>query len=482
MKGLTTPKIEGKLSLRASITGEIVMDDVFVPEENLLPNVGLRRAVRLPQQRALRHRLGRAGRGRVLLARARDYTLDRKQFGRPLAANQLIQKKLADMQTEITLGPAGLLRLGRLMDEGKAAPEMISLLKRNNCGKALDIARLRATCTAATASSTNIHVMRHVLNLENRQHLRGHARRPRADPRPRADRPQTARSYRLGRGHGRGKRRCDPPAAHAPADRRLQGGIERGWRPRERVAPGGGGVHRRRQSGSALDAGDGVVPADGRDFRPFLQELRCLRRRFLMRVSGHGLLIAGALLAALSLGPARAQTGSAMDFMNKLAGQVGVLVDDRSRPVAVRRQEFQTLFDNASDNHEMARFAIGRYWSQLNDEQRRQYMDLFPVYMAGYYWKTFSIYYGSNYAVLSEKTDANGRTVVHTQIQLTNDRPAVRVDWYLMREGGAFKIVDVEIEGLSQNLSYRDYFADIIQHNGGDVSVVLDTMRQHPNG
>ncbi|MGO9450994.1 MAG: ABC transporter substrate-binding protein [Candidatus Binataceae bacterium] len=127
-------------------------------------------------------------------------------------------------------------------------------------------------------------------------------------------------------------------------------------------------------------------------------------------------------------------------------------------------------------------FAIGRYWSQLNDEQRRQYMDLFPVYMAGYYWKTFSIYYGSNYAVLSEKTDANGRTVVHTQIQLTNDRPAVRVDWYLMREGGAFKIVDVEIEGLSQNLSYRDYFADIIQHNGGDVSVVLDTMRQHPNG
>ncbi len=201
-----------------------------------------------------------------------------------------------------------------------------------------------------------------------------------------------------------------------------------------------------------------------------------------MRVSGRGLLIAGALLAALSLGPARAQTGSAMDFMNKLAGQVGVLVDDRRSAEAVRRQEFQTLFDNASDNHEMARFAIGRYWSQLNDEQRRQYMDLFPVYMAGYYWKTFSIYYGSNYAVLSEKTDANGRTVVHTQIQLTNDRPAVRVDWYLMREGGAFKIVDVEIEGLSQNLSYRDYFADIIQHNGGDVSVVLDTMRQHPNG
>jgi glutaryl-CoA dehydrogenase len=123
MKGLSTPKIEGKFSLRASITGEIVMDDVFVPEENLLPNVqGPQGPVRLPQQGALRHRLGRAGRRRVLLARARQYTLDRKQFGRPLAANQLIQKKLADMQTEIALGLQACLRVGRLKDEGRARP------------------------------------------------------------------------------------------------------------------------------------------------------------------------------------------------------------------------------------------------------------------------------------------------------------------------------------------------------------------------
>ena len=145
MKGLSTPKIEGKFSLRASVTGEIVMDDVFVPgREPAAQRHGPGRPVRLPQQRALRHRLGRDGRGRVLLDAARNYTLDRKQFGRPLAANQLIQKKLADMQTEIALGLQACLRVGRLMDEGHAPPEMISLIKRNNCGKALDIARSRA--------------------------------------------------------------------------------------------------------------------------------------------------------------------------------------------------------------------------------------------------------------------------------------------------------------------------------------------------
>jgi phospholipid transport system substrate-binding protein len=201
-----------------------------------------------------------------------------------------------------------------------------------------------------------------------------------------------------------------------------------------------------------------------------------------MRVSRRKFVIAATILAALSPGQARAQTGSAMDFMNKLAGQVGVLVDDRDRPEAARRREFQNLFNNASDNREMARFAIGRYWTRLDDEQRRQYLALFPVYMAGYYWKTFNIYYGAGYAVLSEKTDANGRTIVHTQIELTGERPAINVDWHIMREDGAFKIVDVDLEGLSQNLSYRDYFAALIQHNGGDVSVVLDTMRQHLNG
>jgi glutaryl-CoA dehydrogenase len=122
MKGLSAPKIEGKFSLRASSTGEIVLDDVFVPEENLLPErAGLARAVLLPQQGALRHRLGRARRGRILLARGAHYTLERKQFGRPLAANQLIQKKLADMQTEIALGLQACLRVGPADRRGRRA-------------------------------------------------------------------------------------------------------------------------------------------------------------------------------------------------------------------------------------------------------------------------------------------------------------------------------------------------------------------------
>ena len=124
------------------------------------------RPVRLPQQRALRHRLGRDGRRRVLLAAARNYTLDRKQFGRPLAANQLIQKKLADMQTEIALGLQACLRVGRLKDEGHAQPEMISLIKRNNCGKALDIARVARDMHGGNGISDEYHVIRHVMNLE----------------------------------------------------------------------------------------------------------------------------------------------------------------------------------------------------------------------------------------------------------------------------------------------------------------------------
>src|SRR5262249_54267091 len=135
MKGLSAPKIEGKFSLRASTTGEIVMEDVAIPEENLLPNV---KGLKGPFGCLNNARYGIAW---GALGAARTYTLNRKQFGRPLAANQLIQKKLADMQTEITLGLQACLRLGRLKDEGRAAPEMISMLKRNSCGKALDIAR-----------------------------------------------------------------------------------------------------------------------------------------------------------------------------------------------------------------------------------------------------------------------------------------------------------------------------------------------------
>src|SRR5262249_17003870 len=140
MKGLSAPKIEGKFSLRASTTGEIVMEDVAVPEENLLPNVkGLKGPFGCLNNAPYGIAWGALGAAEFCWHAARTYTLNRKQFGRPLAANQLIQKKLADMQTEITLGLQACLRLGRLKDEGRAAPEMISMLKRNSCGKALDI-------------------------------------------------------------------------------------------------------------------------------------------------------------------------------------------------------------------------------------------------------------------------------------------------------------------------------------------------------
>jgi glutaryl-CoA dehydrogenase len=167
MKGFSTPKIEGKFSLRASITGEIVMEDVFVPEENLLPNVhGLKGPFGCLNNARYGISWGALGAAEFCWHAARQYTLDRKQFGRPLAANQLIQKKLADMQTEITLGLHACLRLGRLKDEGKAAPEAISMLKRNSCGKALDIARQARDMHGGNGVSDEFHVIRHVMNLE----------------------------------------------------------------------------------------------------------------------------------------------------------------------------------------------------------------------------------------------------------------------------------------------------------------------------
>jgi glutaryl-CoA dehydrogenase len=167
MKGFSTPKIEGKFSLRASITGEIVMDDVLVPEENLLPNVqGLKGPFGCLNNARYGISWGALGAAEFCWHAARQYTLDRKQFGRPLAANQLIQKKLADMQTEITLGLHACLRLGRLKDEGKAAPEAISMLKRNSCGKALDIARQARDMHGGNGVADEFHVIRHVMNLE----------------------------------------------------------------------------------------------------------------------------------------------------------------------------------------------------------------------------------------------------------------------------------------------------------------------------
>ena len=167
MKGLSTPKIEGKFSLRASITGEVVMDDVAVPEENLLPNVsGLKGPFGCLNNARYGIAWGALGAAEFCWHAARNYTLNRKQFGRPLAANQLIQKKLADMQTEITLGLQACLRLGRLKDEGRATPEMISMLKRNSCGKALDIARMARDMHGGNGISDEFHVIRHVMNLE----------------------------------------------------------------------------------------------------------------------------------------------------------------------------------------------------------------------------------------------------------------------------------------------------------------------------
>nr|WP_227321263.1 acyl-CoA dehydrogenase [Acidisoma silvae] len=168
MKGLTTPKIENKLSLRASVTGEIVMDEVIVPEENLLPGVS---GIKGPFGCLNRARYGIAwgtmGAAEFCFHAARQYTLDRKQFGRPLAATQLVQKKLADMETEIALGLQAALRVGRLFDEGRLAPEAISIVKRNNCGKALDIARAARDMHGGNGISAEFHVMRHAANLES---------------------------------------------------------------------------------------------------------------------------------------------------------------------------------------------------------------------------------------------------------------------------------------------------------------------------
>ncbi|HJV06951.1 MAG TPA: acyl-CoA dehydrogenase [Chromobacteriaceae bacterium] len=167
MKGLSAPKIHGKFSLRASITGEIVMDDVFVPEENLLPGVkGLKGPFGCLNKARFGIAWGSMGAAEFCWHAARQYTLDRKQFDRPLAATQLVQLKLANMQTEISLGLQAALRVGRLMDEGKAAPEMISLIKRNNCGKALDIARVARDMHGGNGISDEFHVIRHVMNLE----------------------------------------------------------------------------------------------------------------------------------------------------------------------------------------------------------------------------------------------------------------------------------------------------------------------------
>ena len=167
MPGLSAPRIEGKFSLRTSITGEIVMDDVFVPEANRLPGVeGLKGPFGCLNSARDGIAWGALGAAEFCWHAARQYTLERKQFGRPLAANQLIQKKLADMQTEITLGLQGCLRLGRLKDEGRAAPEITSIMKRNSCGKALDIARMARDMHGGNGIVDEFHVIRHVLNLE----------------------------------------------------------------------------------------------------------------------------------------------------------------------------------------------------------------------------------------------------------------------------------------------------------------------------
>jgi glutaryl-CoA dehydrogenase len=167
MKGLSAPKIEGKFSLRASVTGEIVMDEVFVPEENLLPGVrGLRGPFSCLNSARYGIGWGSLGAAEFCWHAARNYTLERRQFGRPLAANQLIQKKLVDMQSEITLGLHACLRLGRLRDLGRDTPEMVSILKRNNCGKALDIARTARDMHGGNGIADEYHVIRHVMNLE----------------------------------------------------------------------------------------------------------------------------------------------------------------------------------------------------------------------------------------------------------------------------------------------------------------------------
>lgn len=167
MAGLSAPKIEGKFSLRASITGEIVMDNVFVPLENMLPNAkGLSGPFGCLNKARYGISWGALGAAEFCWHAARQYTLDREQFGRPLAATQLIQKKLADMQTEITIGLFACLQVGRLMDAGTLAPEAISLVKRNSCGKALEIARIARDMHGGNGISDEFHVIRHVMNLE----------------------------------------------------------------------------------------------------------------------------------------------------------------------------------------------------------------------------------------------------------------------------------------------------------------------------
>ncbi|MAQ07636.1 MAG: acyl-CoA dehydrogenase [SAR116 cluster bacterium] len=167
MKGLSAPKINKKLSLRASITGEIVMDQVIVPDENMLPNVsGLRGPFSCLNRARYGISWGVMGAAEDCWHRARQYTLDRKQFGKPLASTQLVQKKLADMQTEITLGLHASLQVGRLFDQKKLAPEGISIVKRNNCGKALDIARMSRDMHGGNGIHAEYQVMRHLMNLE----------------------------------------------------------------------------------------------------------------------------------------------------------------------------------------------------------------------------------------------------------------------------------------------------------------------------
>ena len=167
MEGLSAPKIEGKLALRASITGEIVMDDVFVPEENLLPNVsGLKGPFGCLNNARYGIAWGTLGAAETCWHAARDYTLDRQQFGKPLAATQLVQKKLADMQTEIGIGLQSCLRAGQMLSDGAISPDLISLIKRNSCGKALDIARTARDMLGGNGISDQYPVMRHMVNLE----------------------------------------------------------------------------------------------------------------------------------------------------------------------------------------------------------------------------------------------------------------------------------------------------------------------------
>jgi glutaryl-CoA dehydrogenase len=166
-KGLSTPKIEGKLSLRTSITGEVVLEGAVVPEDNLLPNAsGLAGPFGCLNNARYGIAWGALGAAEFCWHAARNYTLERRQFGRPLAANQLIQKKLVDMQTEITLGLTACVRLGRLKDEERCPPEAISMLKRNNCGKALDVARLARDMHGGNGIHDEFHVIRHLMNLE----------------------------------------------------------------------------------------------------------------------------------------------------------------------------------------------------------------------------------------------------------------------------------------------------------------------------